>query len=355
MEVFKYPRSNKISGDSVHGLGTDIPAIEKCRVVEGDSSGIRDLDKVIKCSSALIGLLSGYPFSTNNSTLRVLTSGYHALSCLWLLVNVIVSLSIAWDAAQDAILHNLFLKLTTIAWFTQVAVCSVATFINCQQKSKLQAYYEQLSEVEKRLSLLGVDIRIQRIRKASASATAFGWIYILVNIGTKVYDYVTIRQQDLIYGNALKQRLRSNTPFEVLQLFGIISSSLAVAHWILTAAYFFATSFTLLTLLSDFNRKLGKDASLSPGEVLNRIHQYRVTHLELCNLVSTVESSFSPIIGFITGGNVVLLLLVFYLISLVASDPVSSSWLFTYVTWTVATAGLLTLYITMAEKVCSEV
>lgn len=321
---------------------------------ESDAAALCNADKPMKYGLAIAGLMSGDSLFARTLSLKILSSCHHAFVCILVVANIFVSLSIAWHAEEDADTFYLFMKLTTFAWYLQLAGCVCVTFFNCHRKSCLNAYYTQLSKVEQQFSSLQVPIRKRRIRNASIIATTIGWALAIVNISLNILDYATVREQSIIYGNSLEKRVNSETTILALQMFGLGTNLLITSHWILIVVYYFVIGFSVLTVTEDFNRKLAKEVSISPGSVLHNISRYRASHLELCNLISKANGCLSPIIGIHVAGNVLMLLLILYLLSIAISDPESTLFV-AFANWLLTGCGILLTYIAVANKVSSQV
>ena len=121
---------------------------------------------------------------------------------------------------------------------------------------------------------------------------------------------------------------------------------------LLTAKYF-VIGFTILTLLADYSNKLQQDINASPTVPLSKLKQYRVAHLELCNLISKTNSSLSIILGAKTGFIAVILLILLYLFSIDKKDDTTV--VATYVYFIVTEVSILLVYIIIADRVSAKV
>lgn len=322
-------------------------------VKDTNAGSLCDADKPMRYGLAVSGLVSGEFLFANKTSLKILSTCYHSLVCIVVAVNILLTVLTSWDSG-DGDLFYLFFKLTAFGWRLQLACCVCLTFYNCYQKSQLKAYYDQLAEVEQLLSSLGANIRNRRIRNASIIATVFGWTLVMANIGLEISGFINSREQDIIYGNSLRDLVKSDTAFIFLQRLSFLAKLLTLSHWVLVVIYYFVLSFTVLTVMEDYNRKLEREVSGSRRAIFHDINRYRVTHLELCDLISKANRCLSPIIGIHVAGNVVILLLILYLLASAISDP-ESNLVLSFLSWILTGGATLLTYIAVAAKLSHEV
>ena len=316
---------------------------------------LADADRVMRYSLAAAGHISGEPSAVKSTSLRLFINFYHGFICLLLSVNVVVTLSVAWDGQQDAIIYNLFFKLALLFYFMDIAFVNIVLFFNCVQSKKLLSYYKQLEIVHETLKALEITVRVGRIRKAVIFATICGWILSICFGVYQIYDYATLAMLDSIYGESLSSRMNSTTAVLGLQIFGRTCVMICGILWKLTAVLFFTVSFTIVTLFSDFNDKFEKDVAAAPEEAMNSINRYRKAHLKLCDLVEKANSTFSIILGCKIAKTLVVLLLVLYLLTVTSFDEENYQMFFTFIIWLGGEGGTLLLFIGMSELVSRQV
>ena len=319
------------------------------------NTSLSTVDKSVRYSLAAAGFISGHPTLIKSKFIRTTTTIYHLFICVMLTANVFISMTIAWNKEEDKILYYLFLKLATLAFYTAMAFCGWASFINCQRKRGFIEYYKQLDKVEKALPLIQMRVRTRRIKKGCAFLAAIAWILAFANIGIRIQDYFTHQKHDPISGHYLRHRVPTQEMFRGLQIFCSTSSMVVLLYWMMSALQFLATSFVILTLFEDFNNKVQQEVTTSSNAVLKNISNYRLVHLELCTLISKANSHFSVILGTKIGTGVVVLLLTLYMMSVAVSNPIASDLLIVFVYWIGAETTALTIIITMAHKVYKEV
>ena len=312
-------------------------------------------DKSMRYGIAIAGMISGELLTTKSKILRLFSLLYQVLVVIILAANFLAAAIIVCTDQREADFFSLFVRLSFLLFIGEVTVSTLIIFINTSNKSRLIGYYKQLSEVEQLLESLGIKLQQKRFVRASVLATTVGWLITILYFASKVYDLAANDTQDVFYDTHLLKRLNSTSIYQGLKTIGVVSIMYSGCDASLGASQFFVMCFIISTLTAEFNKKYQQDVNASPNNVLSNINQYRVVHLALCDLVSKANECFSAILAVKLGAEVLVLLLVFYLLSLIVANPGETEALTILAIWIVIAGSIIIIYIVMAERVSNEV
>lgn len=300
------------------------------------------LNKPMRYSLTVVGVLSGEAIRVKRTWCKHLVSVYHLLM-LFLPIISIVLYSTNWPLENK--MQEIALASNSL-WLFETIACNTILLIFCYWNSGFKKFYNVLDECICSMEKLSITVVTQSFRIKRTAIVLLCWIFGTLPLIVSAYENISTSLRNPLIADYYKQPA-------IICL--VIVSNFSSYQWIFIAGYISYTTYTLWILVCRFNEKLEEDMEGSRQQVLNSLHAYRSLHLQLCGVIESANDHMRLLLGTLFVFSTIVVLLMIYSTTYLKLVKLSAMIWFLYLAFTLIRSGWLMLIIFLCDRLAASI
>lgn len=201
------------------GVMAKVTNIEVLPVGITDNDGVSGVDKSLRYSLGLLGVLSGSSLPSISLLVRRVSLCAHATLAVLFTVVTSYAGAIAWEHEEDEDFAVLMFKIVMLICFGCTTLDCVAFFYVGVNDTVLK-FYKHLDKVSNQLAEQDVKLDIKKLKKIATATAVTAWVVVIVFTGIAISSLAQHQHMFPIFGESLIDRTSSNAEHYALKILG---------------------------------------------------------------------------------------------------------------------------------------
>jgi len=300
LEEISLPVERKVSGDEQRQ--------------NRDQQQLSHTDQLITRCMAVAGMYSG-PILGQSMIIQKISAAWQIITAMLLTTYTVFILSVGFEGPVTWGFSFIF-KMCLISFYSQgVGAAWILTY-SCRSESGYRKYYSMLDKVVHSLEALDIQIGYRISLKQKLLIVSM-FITIIVSESYTVYGLATSEDNIFADYRNISDSLRS-----AINKIGAHHHMTSISFFIMPNFYLMNMAYTLTGICDQYNQRVHAAITEDQSQFLQRLSQYRQTHVKLCDLIEYLDLKVRLLISCTLTFTVITLLIALYMMALALGPDV---------------------------------